>query len=61
MIKYIHCFGTSYTRGGYEFDVDSPFRNQDSEYIINLKKKLNKNILTKNKHNIIFHGFNFKN
>lgn len=40
MIKYIHCFGTSYTAGGgYEFDADSPFRNQDSEYIINLKKE----------------------
>ena len=40
MIKYIHCFGTSYTAGGgYEFDGDSPFRNQDSEYIINLKKE----------------------
>ena len=40
MIKYIHCFGTSYTAGGgYEFNADSPFRNQNSEYIKNLKKE----------------------
>tara|TARA_R110001632_G_scaffold232816_1_gene374749 strand:+ start:640 stop:1503 length:864 start_codon:yes stop_codon:yes gene_type:complete len=33
MIKYIHCFGTSFTAGGgHEFDAITPSRNIDSSY-----------------------------
>jgi len=39
MIKYIHCFGTSYTAGGgHEFDATGPGRKPTGNYLQNLSK-----------------------